>query len=61
VVSAFNKAIEHAVRYSKEPSEDFVDQVMNLISGTQSMRVTKEGGDIQARAGAEEEQETTAE
>mmetsp|Transcript_20783 Transcript_20783/g.61452 ORF Transcript_20783/g.61452 Transcript_20783/m.61452 type:complete len:210 (-) Transcript_20783:234-863(-) len=34
VVLAFNKAIELAVEYSASPPEDFVDQVMGLISKT---------------------------
>jgi len=43
VVAAFNAAIGLAVEYSKAPSDDFVDQVMGLISGTQSMRMNKGG------------------
>ncbi|KAL1529600.1 hypothetical protein AB1Y20_000547 [Prymnesium parvum] len=39
VVSAFETAIEMAYKYSQQPSDDFVDQVMGLINDTQSMRL----------------------
>jgi len=41
VVAAFTEAIQAAVAYSKNPPEDFVDQVMGLISSTGSMRIQK--------------------
>lgn len=58
VVTAFSKAIELAVRYSKAPSDDFVDQVMGLINTTESMRLNQgqgaQGDDASANADEEE-------
>jgi len=50
VVQAFDHAIHRAIEYSKKPSEDFVDQVMGLINGTEELRLNKEGDGAAASA-----------
>ena len=50
VVQAFECAMSKALHYSKQPPEDFVDQVMGLINSTESMRLNKDAGAAPAAA-----------